>query len=362
MPDRTAVLASDRREFDYLPSASGQWSPKDSHWDGTTYYGRPQVKAAPFNNWVVGGYIFLAGLSGASALIAALAEQSLGGQARDAVRRGRYLSLLAPTIGSGLLIYDLHTPHRFYNMLRIAKSTSPMSIGTWNLVSFSALAFSAALAQVLSDVFPRAGWLRASAAAVQLPTAVAGAGLSTYTAALLAATSTPTWAAAPRALAIRFGASSIASSAAALSLTEQSPRVRRKLDLFAFAGLAVELAATVAERRTHHRKGVAAAAESRWATMEKVGATGLGTLLPLGLYAASLAMSQQRGRTASTFAALAVLTGSALLRVSTMAIGDESASRPDVSLRFSQPNNLPEAEPSNRIGVQVDRLGASRRG
>ena len=35
-----------------------------SGWSGPTYYGRPQLKSAPFNNWIVGGYIFLAGLSG----------------------------------------------------------------------------------------------------------------------------------------------------------------------------------------------------------------------------------------------------------------------------------------------------------
>ena len=36
-------------------------------WTGPTYYGRPQLKAAPFENPVVGGYIFLAGLSGSAA-------------------------------------------------------------------------------------------------------------------------------------------------------------------------------------------------------------------------------------------------------------------------------------------------------
>ncbi len=38
-------------------------------WQGETYYGRQQVKPAPFDPNVVGGYIFLAGLSGAAALL-----------------------------------------------------------------------------------------------------------------------------------------------------------------------------------------------------------------------------------------------------------------------------------------------------
>ena len=43
-------------------------------WDGPTYYGRPQLKSAPFNNWVVGGYVALAGMCGSAALISAVAD------------------------------------------------------------------------------------------------------------------------------------------------------------------------------------------------------------------------------------------------------------------------------------------------
>ncbi len=64
-----------------------------------TYYGRPQLKEAPFNNWVVGGYVFLAGLSGASALLTAAGDLGRGRDAGGLLRRGRYLSLLAPTSG-----------------------------------------------------------------------------------------------------------------------------------------------------------------------------------------------------------------------------------------------------------------------
>src|SRR5690349_755131 len=84
------------------PASVEYWMTAESGWHGPTYYGRPQVKAAPFNNWVVGSYIFLAGLSGSSALISAVAEQSLGDEAGNTVRRGRYLSMLAPTLGAAL--------------------------------------------------------------------------------------------------------------------------------------------------------------------------------------------------------------------------------------------------------------------
>ena len=310
-----------------------------------TYYGRPQLKEAPFNNWVVGGYIFLAGLSGASAVLAAAADLRRGRKAGGLVRRGRYLSLLAPTVGSVLLIWDLHTPQRFYNMFRVAKRTSPMSIGTWVLTAFTGFAGLSAAAQFGADRGWR--WARRAARVAQVPAAVAGAGMSTYTAALLSSTSTPLWAAAPRALAVRFGSSSVASGAAALSLGEKPGRSRRALDTVALAALATELAAATASHRTYRRKHVAAALNGGWGQAERLGATGAGTLLPLGLHAASLLLGRRRspalsGPPLSNIASLAVLAGSALLRVSIMAAGDESARRPEISLRYAQPDNLPE--------------------
>lgn len=306
-------------------------------WEGPTYYGRSQLKPAPFGNWVVGGYIFLAGLSGASALLSTVADLTQGRRAAGLVRRGRYLALLAPTVGSGLLIWDLHTPKRFYNMLRIAKTTSPMSIGTWILMSFAGFAGLGAVGQFLGDL-PVRGWRRVGRVA-QVPAAVAGAGLSTYTAALLAATSTPLWAAAPEGLAVRFGASSVAAGAAALGMGERSGRLRRVLDGVVAMALAVELGATVASHRRYRATGVAGALEGGWGVVEKVGVTGVGVAMPLAVTAASV-LAGRRSRLAGV-AGLAVLAGSALLRVSIMEAGDRSAERPEISFRFSQEGNLP---------------------
>jgi Fe-S-cluster-containing dehydrogenase component len=55
---------------------------------------------------------------------------------------------------------------------------------------------------------------------IQLPAAAAGAGMSSYTGALLSATSTPLWSAAPRLLSARFACSAMATAAASLSLLE----------------------------------------------------------------------------------------------------------------------------------------------
>ena len=309
-------------------------------WRGPTYYGRSQLKAAPFNNWVVGGYVAIAGLSGTAAMIAAIADMTEGRAAAPTVRRGRYLSLAAPTIGSLLLIWDLHTPKRFYNMFRVAKGTSPMSIGTWILTAFSSFAMGTAALQLIADRRPGWTWPGRLARLTQIPAAISGAGLGTYTAALLAATSTPLWAAAPRAMAARFGASSVVAGAASLSLLEGSGRRRRSLDALTLAALSAELAATIASHQTYVRRGVSGALDGRWGQVEKLAATGLGAMLPAVLQSLSLAVGRGRPGTMSDAACLAAIAGSLLLRVSMMEAGDVSASRPDISFRFSQPENL----------------------
>ena len=316
-------------------------------WAGESYYGRPQLKPAPFEPWVVGGYIFLAGLSGSSALIGALAETAVARRSKRAapapiplVRRSRYLALLAPTIGSALLVYDLHTPKRFYNMLRIAKAKSPMSIGTWILMSFSACAGASGLAQFIGDLKPRWRWPHRVARAAHIPAAVAGAGLSTYTASLLSATSTPIWAAAPRALAARFASSSIATGTAALTVSETSPKTRDVLSKLLLAALTTELVASAAADARYRQTGIDHGRSGRWGKIEQVGATGLGVMLPIGLLVTSRFMSKRPG-VLETAAGVLTLAGSALMRTSMLGVGIESASRPEVSLRFAQPDNLP---------------------
>ena len=301
-------------------------------WDGQTYYGRSQLKPAPFNTNLVGGYVFLAGLSGGAQLLSTLLDLTRGSAARGVVWSGRLLALLAPTIGSALLVADLHTPQRFYNMLRVFKRTSPMSIGTWILMAFAGFSGVTAVAGWLAD---RVHWLRSTAMAAQLPAAAAGAGLGTYTASLLSATSTPLWAAAPRALAVRFAASSIASGAAALSLCARRRDIRGDLDMICLGALAVEMAATYKADQTYRRMGVDAAFASPSGKVATIGGKDLGTFLPLGLLALAL-VTGSRSRKLSVAASCAVLAGGLMMRIGIIRSGDVSASRPDISLRYNQ--------------------------
>ena len=176
--------------------------------------------------------------------------------------------------------------------------------------------------------------------------------MSVYTGALLAATSTPLWAAAPRALAVRFGTSSVASGAAALSLGEDEGPIRSALDTVAAAALAAELITDGVQAAEYRAKGVAGSLSGGWGAAEKIGATGLGVAMPLGLYVLG---SVTGSRNLSRLASLAVLGGSLLLRVSIMAAGDKSARTPEISFRFAQSDNLPRRKRNRRVKDRTHR-------
>ncbi|MBX9701179.1 MAG: polysulfide reductase NrfD, partial [Acetobacteraceae bacterium] len=180
-------------------------------WKGETYHGRPVTKASSFD-WKVSFYIVTLGIAGAAQVIAALARARPGGA--GVARRARFLALGGSLVGPLVLIQHLKTPRRWYNMLRILRPTSPMSLGSWLLAGFGALSGLTALGEMLGRRLPFA---RRVADAAQAPAAIAGAGMSIYTAGLLASTSTPLWAAAPGPLATQFGAASMAGAASALA-------------------------------------------------------------------------------------------------------------------------------------------------
>lgn len=202
-----------------------------------TYYGRPVIKE-PVWSWEIPWYFFAGGLAGASSGLGFVAD--LAGNRRLA-RTARLVSLAAATACPVLLISDLGRPDRFYNMLRVFKPTSPMSVGTWILSCFGTASGIAAVADVLG-IFPRLG------RGAEALAALLGPALSTYTAVLVADTSVPVWHEARRELPLVFAGSSAASAgAAAIILTpvEGAAPARRLL----LGGAAVEAAASEAMKR-----------------------------------------------------------------------------------------------------------------
>ena len=98
----------------------------------TSYYGRPVVKPSPWENDIP-AYLFLGGLAAGSSLLGAGADLT----GRPALRTtGRIGALAGISLSMVALVHDLGKPSRFVNMLRVAKPTSPMSVGTWILTAY----------------------------------------------------------------------------------------------------------------------------------------------------------------------------------------------------------------------------------
>ncbi|GAA3358873.1 NrfD/PsrC family molybdoenzyme membrane anchor subunit [Saccharopolyspora gregorii] len=211
-----------------------------------SYYGRQIIKSPTWKVPDVPAYLFLGGLAGGSAVMAALADLT----GRPELRRTGRVAAAAGAGASVLaLVHDLGRPLRFLNMLRVLKPTSPLSVGSWILAPFSGLT-AAAAASDLTGLLPGTGRLAGTAAAVL------GPAMTTYTAVLLADTAVPGWHEVHRELPFVFAGSAV-SSAGGIALlatpTAQAAPARR----MAITGSALELAA---EHRMLRRAGLAAEA------------------------------------------------------------------------------------------------------
>ncbi|WP_089154075.1 NrfD/PsrC family molybdoenzyme membrane anchor subunit [Micromonospora sp. NBS 11-29] len=220
----------------------------------TSYYGRPILKP-PVWKWDIAAYLFTGGLAAGSSLLAA------GGQltGRPALRRaGRVTSLAAVSASAYFLVNDLGRPSRFHHMLRVAKLTSPMSVGTWILSAFGPAAGVAAVAEAAPRLpthgllglgrrlLPPAGHAAGLVAAVTAPA------LATYTGVLLADTAVPSWHEAYPELPVIFAGSALASGAGVGLLAapvDQAGPARR----LAVGGAALELWGA---HRVEHRLGL----------------------------------------------------------------------------------------------------------
>ena len=208
--------------------------------DVRTYYDRPVLKA-PVWKWYIPAYFFTGGLAGVSSMLGFGAQVT----GRRRLRRATRVTALAGiTASAGLLVADLGRPSRFHHMLRVAKVTSPMSVGSWLLAVYGPAAGLAA-APELMGLFPRLGSAAGALAGVL------GPAVATYTAVLVSDSAIPAWHEAHPYLPFVFGGGAAASAGgAALVLTPvtESGPARR----MAITGAVVELAAT---QLMEHRLG-----------------------------------------------------------------------------------------------------------
>jgi formate-dependent nitrite reductase membrane component NrfD len=195
-------------------------------------------------------YFFLGGLAAGSSLLAAGADQT----GRATLRRGTRLGAAAAiSAGTAFLIRDLGRPERFHHMLRVAKVTSPMSIGTWIVTAYGPLAGLAAAAEVV-PVRMRRGWVGRVMTAAGRPAGLAAAllapAVAAYTSVLISDTAVPAWHEAQDLLPFIFTAGAAASAGGfgmIVAPVEQAAPARR----LAQYGAIVELAASRQLEKRH---------------------------------------------------------------------------------------------------------------
>ncbi|HEV7529733.1 MAG TPA: NrfD/PsrC family molybdoenzyme membrane anchor subunit [Solirubrobacteraceae bacterium] len=283
--------------------------PAEDH-PGSSYYGKPIINLPVWEERDIAGYLFAGGLAGASSILAA------GGELSGRPRLARRCKLCASAaLGASLvaLVHDLGRPGRFLNMLRVFKPTSPMSVGSWLLGAYGPLNGIAAGSDVLG-IAPRAG--RAAA----LGAGVLGAGVASYTGALIANTAVPAWHGGHRELPFVF-VGSAASAGAGFALIAAPSSEAAPARRMAVLGAAGEL---VAEQLMERRLGMVAQALHDGSAGKRLKAAKALTAAG-ALGSATLA---RRSRLAAALSGAALLAGSALTRFGLFEGGMASARDP----------------------------------
>jgi Polysulphide reductase, NrfD len=199
---------------------------------------------APVWTWEVPLYFWSGGIAAGSAFVAFACDLAGDGESAATARKVA-LAALGPS--PVLLILDLGRSARFYNMLRIFKPRSPMSMGAWALTVFGNLAAAA----VGADLLGRKREARALGAA----NAVVGGYLGSYAGVLLASTAVPAWARSRLFLGPIFVTTATATGAAAcrlaLSATGLEPGhpTRRVLGRVETTAMVIEMGLSVINER-----------------------------------------------------------------------------------------------------------------
>jgi formate-dependent nitrite reductase membrane component NrfD len=295
----------------------------------SSYYGKPIINLPVWEERDIAGYLFAGGLAGASSILAA------GGELSRRPRLARRCKLCASgALGVSLvaLVHDLGRPERFINMLRTFKPTSPMSVGSWLLGVYGPLNAAALLSDVLG-LAPRSG-RAASVAAGAL-----GAGVASYTGALIANTAVPAWHGGHRELPFVFVGSAAGAGAGfaliAAPAAESAPARR-----MAVLGATGEL---VAEHLMERRLGMVAEALHEGKAGKRLKAAKALTIVG-ALGAATLA---PRSRAAAWLSGAALLSGSALTRFGLFEAGMASARDPKYTVEPQRERLAAEAMASS---------------
>lgn len=283
----------------------------------TSYYGRPVVKESPWEADIP-AYLFLGGLAAGSSLLGAGADLTGRAGLRRATRLG---ALGAITLTFAALVHDLGRPSRFVYMLRTAKPTSPMSMGTWILTGYGPLVALTAVSELAGALpGPLGRLLRPLGRPAGLSAAAWAPAVAAYTAVLLADTATPAWHEGYRELPFVFVGSAAAASGG-LGMLATPPAQAGPARRMAIGGALLELA-------TSHRME-----SSMGLPAETLHNGRAGTVLRTGKVLAlagtlGSALLARRSRTAAMLSGAALLAASLCTRFGIFEAGQASARDP----------------------------------
>ncbi len=307
------------------------------------YYDVPVIHG-PHWKWLVIGYFYFGGISGASAAVAAFSRLYGGTSGAQLARIATYVSFLSLLPCPVLLILDLGRPARFFHMLRVFRASSPMSIGTWGLTTFGFLSAAMTALQLLDDRSSRRGVRPGTArgpagTALTVLGALAGFFVAGYTGVLLAATAVPLWSKRPELLGPLFFTSAMTSGAAAISAVASA---MEREDGDAYARLrALETLSTVAEESLlvmwiiTLRPTAKPIVDGRLGAVVRHGAVGAGMALPLAISAVVDRLPRRMRRPAMFVSAALTLTGVFTVRYAVVVGGRQSADDPQATCEMT---------------------------
>jgi len=278
-----------------------------------SYYGRPILKVTRWREPHLPAYLFLGELSGGTAVVGAAAAAT-GHPAL--ARAGRLVAAVAAFAGAGFLTAELGRPERFGNMLRVAKPTSPMSVGSWALAAHSGLVTASAASSVT-------GLLPGLGAAAGAASAVTGPVLAAYPGVLLANTAVPAWHSAYRELPLLFASGAMTAAAAAGLLAAAWPGSRANPGPAARLALFGAVAESVAGYGLEHRLGAAG-------EPYRVGSAGqvLRAARAMTVAGGACALAARRSRGAAALSGVLLASGSLAAKFAVFRAGVASAKDP----------------------------------
>lgn len=290
----------------------------------------PDSQAPGWEWYYIAMYFFVGGTAAGAYFIGSLVELFGTEKHREISKVAYYIAFPLVLLCPIFLIGDLGQPTRFFNLFSIVNWQSPVSFGSWALLIFGAMAFLSFVDNLIADgklkFAPFSNlYNRIPRKLYAIVGSAAGFFIAGYTGVLLSVTARPFWAATDPLLGSLFIASGASSGAAVIALVlalrrmasgesfEQLvdfDRIAMFLELFLIVGVVViagQFAAPIVS--------------GAYALMFWGGAVLLGVLIPLGLnwYAGRARASAS---TLILLAAILVLIGSALLRISVVQAGN----------------------------------------